>query len=417
MSVSSSNLLPVGSLPTTPEQVWTPAFFLSPQWSAGVALTSSWKTEIFSAASGAERRVSQVSKPSRLLTFTTLSLNRSALWGLLDVLNRITRARSVWPLYCDRLRLTAAYTTGTTLTVQETAYRRLFPGQRVLVVSDHATTISTTFSIGIIASVGATTITLVNALTGSYAIGDRVYPLFEADPAPQISMTRGTDDKVDLRVTLRERVSQAALDVTATSGWPVTSQDGYPVLWHDTYFSRSPTIAYDSSVAVASSGSGGVLYDSQPKSRIRWNETRYALTRSSAWDLIKLFDIVRGSAQPLIIVPKLNTHTVTELTATTVKVLAYGDISAWNRWTHLVVSRRSTNLPYVVPISGVSRLSNIDTVSVPGSMFTDHTDVRFVSPAVLARFETDELTEDWSTEQHCGVSTSFIELLNEKVVA
>jgi hypothetical protein len=84
-----------------------PAFLFAPDWSAGVELSSAWKTDILQGEDGTEQRVGMRDAPAESLKYSALVMSEADAGLLALLLAQAPDGRVNMPRWCDASRLTA----------------------------------------------------------------------------------------------------------------------------------------------------------------------------------------------------------------------------------------------------------------------------------------------------------------------
>lgn len=195
------------------------AWALTPDWSAGVRETLQFKTDVMTAWSGAEQRRALRIAPRRQFQF-------SAPMGQQE--RRVIEAAlfawssMVWalPIFSDGQRIASALTPGVFTVPCDTINRDFVAGGLAILIRDAAN-----YEVLQVASVSGTTLSLSNAVAGSWPSGSRLYPVRTARLAsyPKIARENGQYATVQ-----PEFVTVEPCDWTPASGLP--QYRSFPVL-------------------------------------------------------------------------------------------------------------------------------------------------------------------------------------------
>jgi hypothetical protein len=147
--------------------------FVFPDWSEPVKIVHIWRTTMLIALDGSEQRAGLFSKKKRRITYLLKSLSYSETAKIKRRLFKyihLTWGIPVWP---DGTELSAQAASGQkVLNVDSTENRSFSVGGKVVVLGGH-----TNYEVGTIASKTATSITLEENLTNTWAKDTRVFPL------------------------------------------------------------------------------------------------------------------------------------------------------------------------------------------------------------------------------------------------
>ncbi len=158
----------------TKGQLWQPTVFFRQDWSQPFTLVSSWRTQVVSSRNQSEQRFGLLERPHRTLESRVLGWNleegldgveargQQGIQHTRNLMARMAKARSLWPIYSDRTEVTR---------VSEFVYtgdfsrRRFQIGGRVL-GAHHDGPLIDNFGIAKVIAVSDTSITLDTPLGG-----------------------------------------------------------------------------------------------------------------------------------------------------------------------------------------------------------------------------------------------------------
>lgn len=385
-------------------------------WSAGVQLTHTWRTNKGKGQSGAERRLGMGSKPIRVHTFKLLARDRAALWQAREYSRRGGIARQLVPLFCDAIDSTAVMPNATTIPAVTTD-RRFYPGARAIVASPARGNFRATWEVFVIGAVAADSITVSGGGLGLlYPRGSRVYPLLECDAVQTRSVSMLTRDSGSIQFAARETPGPSALPALIQPGdaSPVPTYGGKP-LWNPGGGFDSVASGFASEFRSATLGAGIVFNATGARPRLVVSGGALGITRAKAIETTRFFDYCCGSLRPFLFVDPAALFTVTAVAGSTVTVAAAGPVTAWNAVTHFAAIA-ANGTPTVRPLVGVARGGASDVLTLSAPLGLTVPQIARASIAFNARFLADELTETWITDQLAAVEWSVTELLEEKTV-
>lgn len=404
MSVNPTSVVAKGTQAAYPS-VWEPASILIANWAEQVEVTTGWRTQITSAQSLAEKRVSQVSKPVRTVSFSRLALKRDHLWNLVNELQRQGVARTLVPLASDHTRGLANVSIGGTTLSCKTTQRRFFVGAKVAIVrvTDAPTT---DYEVCTIQAVADLSITLTAGTVKAWTAPFRVYPLIEADLVVSSGVSAINDVVASAKFTAKEVVGRSSLEALGPSGY--ASYQGYPIWTHQIAW-ENDSVKFSRPASFVGSGISG-FYDLRgDRPLVSSSVTLRGLSRGQVWRSIEFFDDVSGSYFPFHYVLPIRPFEVQSSTTTSLTVTAVGETIFWNNWSYVGITL-TDGTTSVRKITGVVRGSGVDVISWTEALVGT---VKQVAPAIFCRFLTDELTERWLTDETVELEYQVQELVNE----
>jgi len=165
------------------------------EYEAPVRETLAWLTDIITALDGAEQRIALRKQPRQLFE-VTYRLTGAERQRMQSLLMDWTDNSFGFPLWHEKLQLTAAHTAGgTTYNVADTSEVDLRVGGLAVVLSDN-----NTFDVITIASMTATTIVSADVSLNSYAVGTTIMPMRTAQVLGSVAANRHQNELEEFRV-------------------------------------------------------------------------------------------------------------------------------------------------------------------------------------------------------------------------
>lgn len=392
--------------------------FFSHNWASVVELDSSYMTDITMAHTVAEERRALVQKPARTLTFRWLKQDLDVLDRFYVTLRRLTSDRLVMPLYCDQADVTAD-SSGTTLNC-EGAYRRFFPGGRVLIMPRTASIArSSECIIRTIQHSTDTALVLTSSLGTTVTAGRYVvFPLIDVEIELVPEFVLYTDNTADFGFTVTEIPGRAALPPTQQGhpgGFPL--QAGYPVFDVEPNWGGKLTTTYRREGERYQRGRAGVVQTYGDRYRqVQSFQDMVLHPREEAWKVVRFFDTRKGRVRPFWLVDQERQWKVVEVASPFISIVPVNIFADFTDVGHIgIVMKDGTT--YVRKVNtiqdiGVWRLTTTGA-SLPA---IDVNQVQRIARARLSRWDHDNLTESWSTTDVMRTSLTAIEVLNEREV-
>ncbi|HEV7299696.1 MAG TPA: hypothetical protein VGN72_10055 [Tepidisphaeraceae bacterium] len=309
----------------------------------------------------------------------------------------------------------------------ETADRRFFDGGLVVISEDMDGMRARRFEVAQIDFIGDGFLALKTPLTQFFGVGSRVMPLIECDVTIEGQLTPRTDNIVEATLTFRERVGKSQLPSLVQpglvpEGFP--SYQGYPILYSgasglqphvDWSQPLSAGVVRELVSTPVGPDQATITYGAVP----RRTHTRPYLSRdrARAFDLLRLFDSRAGALFPFFVVDPTTIFTATAIGTGTVTVVAAGPSRDWTYRRYLAVLTTTGDL-YVREVASVARDGVVDVVTlldvIPMMALAQ---VLRVTLAHLVLSQSDEITEQWTTDQHMVSSLAVVEADGEKTVS
>lgn len=388
-------------------------------WRGEFGVETIWQTAISrSQSTGAEEREGLVTRPTRILNTLISGLDRTETTRMLA--NAFSMAGSNYPaaIYSD---YTIAITASTSNIECETHHRRLFPGQRVAVLpSDYSLRSDfTQAQLGVIATVTADGITLVDPLAVSCAIGDIILPLVDA----RISLSQELDAITD-GVAEWEQV---CIELSGASTLPALAEEdarhlgfvyylGYPVFRHNINWRDDVKVGVARDGSVSQSGTTEIATPDGSAAYFTFAASIEEYDRKTVWNTARFFDSRRGRLHPFWAANPLVLFEVTSVVATSPNGIIR--VKAATSSAHLTDMIEHVSISYV---TGAQAEYAIDTMSdeaggvieitLLGAIETDA--IEELTSLHLCRFDQDNLKQAWITDQVCKFELAWRSLLDE----
>lgn len=421
MAVTS--LLATGTAPTSDRQVWASPVALRANWKNPITVRTGFETRIEQALTLSEQRRILRGTPRRSLSCTLTGTGRVETLAARQLLTRYTMAGFLMPLYSDQMELQATAAASATVLSVDPTYRRVFVGNRVIVLhTEHG--VVTDFEVHVVDAVTAgTSITLASpGLAAEAPRGSLVIPLFESRIID--SFSNGfvlTDDKADFQnFTAQEQVGPTQIDGIVAIG---TNPSGFDTFESSTagtlpvfagpmdYSNIKYAVNRIGSISTVGIGDLPVFYGERGVQQI--NALIQCLSREEAWDTIRFFESRGGRAYPFWLRSPWEDYRVTGSNGNNLLVEDTGDLLDWNYRPYLVMELSDGSFDYREIESVSQNGSNHEIAFVGGAALGSIVDARQL---LLVRMYRDEIAERWVNTEVCQMTLETIELLQEKAV-
>ena len=226
-------------------------------------------------------------------------------------------------------------------------------------------------------------------------------PLIEGNIVQSMSGTIITDNAVSLRLTIKETPGVSAIPALQAPDTTPTGFDSFesmpildlPLSWDGMQFGVSRPGNYTRSGLAD-------LYQLKGDRPLQTGELTFAqLSRAEVFKLIRFFESRRGRLYPWLLAPPATDLTATAIGTTSVTVTAVGPERDWDFFPHVAIVLWDGTV-YVREISGVARGAGSDVITladaIPAVLLSA---VKRVATGLKARFDTDEMVENWITDQ------------------
>jgi hypothetical protein len=397
------------------QTVAAPPYLFDHNWVTSAILLAAWNTNIAAALSTDEARRGLMDRPFRTLKREGLTLTRPQAGALLQQARKGTGQRFYMPLSSDVAFVTEETLAGSlTLAVDDTADRRFFVGYKVLVIVWDREKQASSINVLTIDTIAPNELTFTTGTVGVIPAGAVVCPAMECEAALDFSAALITDTHVQFSAEFRERVGPTALpalQAPQTTPTGVGSFLGFPVLdiphdWSgpqrgERRQATSTSVGLDTVVDIygTTSAQTGMLDFTQ-------------LSRAEAFRLLRFWDSragglfafwMPGQSADLKLRDVIDaTHVSVERSLTKQEILDRRFVSFITSTGRMIV-RRITAVDEDIPDAWILVLS-ADPVFAAGET------IDWISFACLAKFATDALDENWSTNQTMTTRLSYIEV-------
>ena len=243
-------------------------------------------------------------------------------------------------------------------------------------------------------------------VTNNYGKGDVVfpaiscYPSFGSDSAEMV-----TDQSGSISLSAEEIYSTTSIG-KENQDYVLTEYFDYPIFPFDTNDVDSPTSSASFSGSLESSGRGSMFsVEGAYASGMRSLKVT-CFDRSEFWDVVGFLNKVKGRANPFWI--KEHALFIDPVAETSGRIEVNGlDLSDWEELNYLWLEDSEGNKEVVkVTSTGTGSIGDFAILFTTPSI----TPVRYY-PAMLVRFDSDELTENWITGTVCEFELDVKELV------
>lgn len=410
-----SSLISAGTAPSSDRDVWAAPLVMQVNWKNPVTVRTGFETRIEQALTLSEQRRLLRGMPRRSISCTLTGTGRVETLAARQLLTRRSMSGFLMPLYSDQVELNSAVTAGNaTVSVITTDYRRLFVGNRAVIMS-RTNGVVDQFEVMEILSKSSTSITFTSNLTGNYGRDAIVVPLFEATLVDNYS--NGfilTDTKADFQnFTAQENVGPTQLEGTTSlgsnpSGFDVF--DSLPVFDGPIDYSR---IRFGINRIGSFSGVGiaqlPVFYGERGVQRI--SALLNCTSREAAWDILRFFESRGGRAHPFFLRSPLSDYKVTGSNGNNLLVEDTGDLLDWIYRPYLVMELSNGAYDYRQVDAVVQNGNNHEVSFVGGAPLGTVVGARQLFKMRMFR---DEIAERWLTTDCCQMTLEAVEVLEEK---
>lgn len=418
--MSVSDLTASGSLPSDAVSLWSLHAAFKNEWAVKVEVASSFDTVDSSPISAAETRRVLAPKPVREVKNTFTAYEPSEVLDLKMLSVRRSHASSLTPLLCDAAPLQSAASSGSPTLVLDPSMRRFHEGKRVILYYPGTTPKTSLFELGVIDSVGASSITLTENLTNTFPAGSAVVPVIESQVDLNQTGSVLTDRLVSLKITGQENVGPVGLPAASTPGQTPSFCDeylGFPIFnltinWNEDIpwgVIRRGTIDGDRTYGIP------VVYGS--RGEVTYDLPLIGRDREEAWNIIQFWDSRAGKTYPFWLASPTTDHVVSSLSdSSTIIVEAAGEEIDWDFRPYLAFEL-SDGSTVIRGVSSVSRGSGLDTVTLDETVEFAEGDIVRCTTAYLVRFDAVEMVERWETNTLMETKLPVRELTKEESIS
>lgn len=392
-------------------------------WDSEVSIENQWSSDITVAQSGTEERWALVDRPSRTIAVRFTGLDQTHVARIEQAMIRQLHQRLALPLYPDLVKTTAAASPGATqVSVDDTSFRRFFPGARCVIHEFSGSTVANAEVLEI-AAVTATEIFFTTGLVSAHPERARVIPLMETEIELQGQMTMLTDGIGDHQIVLREVDGPGALPAW-TPNWDEPFTDTYrqipilslPIDWAE---GVSVTVRRVGEAVTRGRANTVSVAADRPRLGFTWDFT--TLDRAAAHRVLRFIDSRMGRVRTFWMASPVKKHwTPTAINVNAITIQAFGRFEDLERFFDYVSIKYQDGTTIVREISTVSRTgSNLfnlalsEPIPVARAVLAD---IVGVSPAHHVRFDSDSYLETWITNGVMQVQTPAVEVPDKDVV-
>ena len=422
MSMNPSTVQPATSLPANERDVWDLAYIPLVDWTAGVEIASSYNTRVSGTLSVAEQRRQLKDRPRRSQRVFLKTMTREDTYKASTLLMRMAQQPFLMPVYPDRFRLQADITTSDNAITLPNAdgYSRFYSGQRVLIASIDSARRYTSWERAVIDTVVGDTITMTANFGANYSAGSVIFPLMECQLAFNSSMSMVTDSHAEGQITGIERVGNMGILPYTTPGsnppsFDVTS-DGLPILDLQQAWNLENDFGVLREGGYSGSGNAEVATTYGTYPLWTWRVSIRSLNRENAFKLIEFFDSRAGRCYPFVMLHPM--HEIAD-----VQSIGASDIVARLNYPYDHFDYRPRI--YVKLYDGTVQVRNVSSVvagaqdttinvDTPWSPTFTASEIKRASFATTARFDSDELIQQWRTDGMMDSGITVRQLINEQ---
>lgn len=388
-----------------------PLLLFRPDWSKPVVEQLEWKTQILRAYDGSEQRRATRLHPRRALSYSVTLDNRDAAAFENTVYGGFASLLAV-PLWTDKVRLTAAANpTDASLTVSATADVRLSEGLALLIYKSR-----TEYEVVEPNVIGATSISLLDTVTGTWPAGTAVYPVVVVK-LPGDTPIEWITSSV-LVSSLNLQTDPVSCPVTAAEGAAASTYNGYEVVLTQPNWIRAVSAALQAAYGTVDNGSGAIAYfgtETFPRQARRYSWT--LTSRAEISDFLEFLNRRRGMAKPFYaptwnrdfrVVAASGSPTQTYLD---VQENGFEEFVGVDTTRDRLLVRMANGDTYYRRITnvadqggGVTRLTLDSTLGITFSP-SDFKDIHLMQ---LCRLATDNVSIEWMTDTVATVETTLI---------
>lgn len=397
-----------------------PAYLL-PNRDARVVVSTAWQTDVTSSADDStEERRGLLDRPVRTVRYSLLGMSRDDANKLFMFGNRRAIAHGQGPLVPHHVTITGE-ASGDTIP-GDFSMRPIFVGARVLIHAwDSKTRRPSRVAHHTIEAIEDGSIIVSPDLADPYPKGSRVMPLIDCDISLEMDATALTDEHVDVTVEVNEIGGPSCLPALVpdlADIFPI-APDGNPILDMEPDREGGVEHGITRQGEDINLGRGHMTVGDGPRGAYRAN-LPFKLKRPQWWDLARFFDSRRGRLRPFWAMSLTQQLDVVEYGADYVDVMPSGSIEDAETFGVAVGFRTRSGLRVVRVVEEI-----IDNTGTTGTWRIEldnrideiiGQDMRRVGWAHLVRWDSDDITEDWETDDFCTTTLPIVELVNEKRV-
>lgn len=376
-------------------------------WVDRVVLRTAWLVDLTQSTEDglAEQRLALLTdKPKRQIEVSWLAWDRTLAVRMLMFLLKSSDQEQKIPVYQDQA-ITTATSSGTTIFCP-TAYRRFTVGGQVVIYERDGEGRASNPQFRTVTAVGASSLTISEALTGSYPALSEVCPVMVCRKVLDARLTCHTDGVAEIKATFDEVLGEGSID-------PSNAEEADQVLVLRPDWAEAVEIGFVRPGEVVPTGRDEAVEVRGDRPLKTFNFTVTEFTREDFWDMLQTFDGCRGRLVPLWLVNPLVAFVPLDLSANHVDV-EIPDGATLADFQDYVSHVSLRDLDGVVEIKTVTGITE-EAGPVWRVAFTENTaltmdDLDEVTTAHYVRFAEDELTEEWITDEAWQATLSFVEV-------
>lgn len=409
-----------GPAPPVPLTAPTGLDFFVHNWATEITIRTAYQTDIIQAQTTlTEERRALWSRPIRTLRSRWLQNDPEWISKLVATLRRIPNERLTLPLYQDQMEVTASSAASDTIYC-DTTNRRLFVGQRVAVLKLNKDR----------SRVDTTDLRLVTYMEADHIVLDSTtsFAISEVGTIvmPMIDTEANLESAIDY---IAEHVGDASLELTEVVGPSALPSLGNHILNTMQFFNDYPiwNFAHDWSTPLRTrfvrdgrkftQGRGTIVDAQGDRHRTAFTYKIGPFERDEFFPFVRFFDYCQGRLRPFWVIDQENNWTLDAIngggTFLDIEPLEdFDDFAAGMDFIGLVLAdgtRVVAQVDDVEDLGSVYRLTLNEAVTGFAA-----TDVVQIARARLCRFNTDEMTEVWTTDGIATASIELIEVLEEQ---
>lgn len=417
---------------TSVNDLWELAYALRPNWRDGIRLARAWSTEVRRARSGAERRVQRLSRPTRTISYSTTGLRSLEVGRIQAWANRLTSARNMVPIWSDAAPIAEITGGDTMVCTRALHYHEFEAGARVLIVRYPQHQSDPTFvGIGVVQSVSEAsgTVALAPTVPPGIQAGDVLVPIMEALPVLASEMDLVTSRIGEARISFDEVVGPEAYSArvapgttAAFPGVTAPEYDGLPVFWMLPHSAGDTRIGVERDGEFRNVGLGQFVTLTAALPRFRARFSMLGLDGVRARFARAFFDSRAGRTYPFWLPSPASDLRVVSIPSVSRIDVESGiesfDLESFRGAVYLQVRDGASEAFVVRKIASVTRVSGVDQITLEDDLAGVPALGTIVKAgfAYKVRFDTDEISEDWTTATIAQTAFEVVEVLEEKSV-
>lgn len=392
--------------------------FFMQNWSAAVSIEAAWSTDVTAPFSLSEERRGLVDRPYRRITTHWTGLRRGESARMFQAMLRSLHQRLLLPFYPDKTKSTAP-TSGAVITCDPT-YRRFFPGGRAI-IHDWEDQRPANAEIFAIESVSSTTITATGPL-GSHPAGARVMPLIETEIELDARSQLLSNEITDFSLAFDEVVGPGALNpwLPPWDNPPLPTYRQIPIMTLRPDWAAGVSAFARRSGEKEQDGRAPNVSISGDRPRVGYEWTFTGTSRARAWEILRFVDSRRGRLRAFWMVSPQTMWTAAAVSTTAIEIQPVSSIADMRRFFEWIAVRFSDGtilvrgIVDVVP-TGTGTWSIEFSEPIPSTL-ANISLVRETTAAHLVRFDRDDYTEEWTTDEFLAVKCRAFELVHDRAV-